>query len=58
MNKEITCEKCKGTGKIEVLVCDECGSDNNVGLDPVDNKHKCQSCWTSGLSEEEIRNLT
>ncbi len=57
MKKEKICERCKGVGKIEIKICDECGSDLNVGLDPNDNKHKCQFCWASGLDEKEIKNL-
>lgn len=57
MKKEIICEKCKGTGKVEILVCDICGSEDHVGLDPKDGRHKCQQCWMNELTEEEIEKL-
>ncbi len=56
MKKEIICEKCKGIGKIEIKICDECGSDlgnSGIGLDLNDKKHKCYFCWMSELSKAE-----
>lgn len=55
MKKEILCDNCNGSGKIEIDVCDECGKQTTVGK--YGAQMICQSCWAVTLTDEEIENL-
>lgn len=55
MKKDITCDKCHGTGRIEVNICDECGEETNTG--DYEGKQICPNCWAAKLTGEEINNL-
>lgn len=55
MKKEITCDKCHGTGKMEINICDECGEETNTG--DYEGKQICPNCWAAKLTGEEINNL-
>ena len=59
MKKEQVCEYCHGKGKIEIKVCDDCGSEYGVGKYNDNGKEKeiCQNCWAKTLTDEEIANL-
>jgi RecJ-like exonuclease len=55
MKKEIICEKCKGTGKIEIIVCSECGSKQDVGYYHEEDKYICQFCFFGKFDPEKRR---
>jgi RNA polymerase subunit RPABC4/transcription elongation factor Spt4 len=55
MKKYKSCKHCKGMGRILRAVCDECGSDEHVGV--YEGKDICHNCWAKSLTDEEINNI-
>ncbi len=54
----ITCDKCRGKGQIEKIVCDRCGKDDyNIAKDPNTEKEICYRCWQELLTRKDIKKL-
>ena len=54
MKKQIICKNCKGEGRIEIIICDQCG-EHPAGK--YESKDLCQQCWAATLTNKEIANL-
>lgn len=54
--EKIICEKCRGKGYLEVRVCEDCGTTDNVG-ETVGGRYLCQLCYFGDFSEEEIKSF-